>query len=104
MIICTNDGFVGADQKLLPGAGETISYDLRGYDAGTEVNTEETRDLVPAPFCGGNGEGTDQSNPSLAEEGVIRVHRTLQGNGNLADNLDWDDNERVARVTITRNN
>ncbi len=81
MIICTNDGFVGADQKRLPRAdGETVTYTLRGYDAGTEINTENRADLVPAPFCG-DGQGTGATNPSLAENGVIRVHRTLQGTG-----------------------
>ena len=104
MIICTNDGFTGADAKNLPGEGQTITYDLRGYDAGTEVNTERLRDIVPVPFCGSVGVGTGETNPSLAENGVIRVHRTLQGNGDLAPNLDWDNNEAIARVTITRTN
>ena len=103
MIICTNDGFAGADSKNLPTyAGQTITYDLRGYDAGTELNTENRADLVPAPFCGEGG-GTGESNPSLAENGVVRVHRTLQGTGDLPANFDWDNNESIARITITRN-
>ena len=105
MIICTNDGFTGADSKRLPRtAGETISYDLRGYDAGTELNTENLTDIVPAPFCGGTGEGTDQTDPSLAENGVIRVHPTLQGIGTIPDSKDWDNNSSIVTVTITRNN
>ena len=103
MIICTNDGFAGADSKNLPRVdGESITYDLRGYDAGTELNTENRADLVPAPFCGEGG-GTGESNPSLAENGVVRVHRTLQGTGDLPANFDWDNNESIARITITRN-
>ena len=102
MIICTNDGFAGSRAKNLPQAdGESITYDLRGYDAGTEVNTERVADIVPAPFCG-DGSGTDQTNPSLAEDGVVRVHRTLQGNGDIDASKDWDNNEDIARVTITR--
>ena len=71
MIICTNDGFAGSRAKNLPSAdGETIRYYLRGYDAGTEENTERRADLVPAPFCGDGG-GTEETNPSLAENGVV---------------------------------
>ena len=103
MIICTNDGFAGANSKRLPRAvGETATYTLRGYDAGTEINTENNADLVPAPFCLGDGAGTDQTNPSLAEDGVIRVHRTLQGNGTLDPSLDWDNNEDIAYIEVTR--
>ena len=103
MIICTNDGFAGSDAKNLPRVdGETVRYDLRGYDAGTEVNTELLSDLVPAPFCGGSGQGTDVTNPALAEDGVVRVHRTLQGIGDIPDAKDWDNNEQVAYVEITR--
>ena len=106
MIICTNDGFAGSDSKNLPRVdGETIRYDLRGYDAGTEINTENRADLVPAPFCGDDGQGTFDTNPSLAEDGVIRVHRTLQGNGDLPlEKFDWDNNEDIAYVEITRLN
>ena len=103
MIICTNDGFTASDSKNLPGAGETITYNLRGYDAGTEINTENRADVVPAPFCGEGG-GTGETNPSLAENGVIRVHQTLLGAGDLFPAFDWDDNENIASVTITRNN
>ncbi len=103
MIICTNDGFTGADSKSLPSSvGQTISYDLRGYDAGTEVNTENRADIVPAPFCGDGG-GTGESNPSLAENGVIKVHRNILGNGDLPANFAWDNNEAIVTVTITRN-
>ena len=103
MIICTNDGFAGSRAKNLPnGVGETVTYDLRGYDSGTEVNTELLSDLVPAPFCGGSGQGTFDTNPALAEDGVIRVHRTLQGVGDIPDSKDWDNNNNIAYVEITR--
>ena len=103
MIICTNDGFTGSRAKNLPTqAGEVVTYDLRGYDAGTEINTELLSDLVPAPFCGGSGQGTFDTNPDLAEDGVIRVHRTLQGVGDVPASKDWDNNEDIAVVTIRR--
>ena len=101
MIVCTNDGFTGSDSKNLPGVGESVTYALRGYDAGTEINTENRADIVPAPFCGDDGRGTGETDPSLAENGVIRVHQTLQGNGDLPANFDWDNNENIALVTIT---
>ena len=102
MIVCTNDGFTASNAKNLPGAGETVTYDLRGYDAGTEINTENRADIVPAPFCQDEpGVGTEESNPSLAENGVVRVHRTLEGNGDIPASFDWDNNESIVTVTIT---
>ncbi len=101
MIVCTNDGFAGLDGRRVPGRdGQTRTYYLRGYDAGTEVNTEARGDIVPAPFCG-EGDGTDMSNPDLAENGVIRNHRGIRGTGDLdPDIFDW--NGPVVRVTVTR--
>jgi hypothetical protein len=101
MIICTNDGFGGVNAKQLPTAdGQTIEYRLKSFDAGTEINTELRSDLVPAPFCG-EGDGSTESNPELAENGVIGSHSTLQGVGDLNPDLDW--RGPVGRVQITRN-
>ncbi|MGH1505907.1 MAG: spondin domain-containing protein [Acidimicrobiales bacterium] len=100
MLICTNDGFGGVDNFRLPSRdGATRSYALRSYDAGTELNTEARGDLVPAPFCG-DGDGSGDSNPALAENGVIRPHRGIQGTGDLGP--DFDFGRRVGEVTITR--
>lgn len=99
MIICTNDGFTGLDSRPVPGHGESLSYLVRGYDAGTEFNSEVRADLVPAPFCG-EGPGSGESNPELAEGGVVRPHRTLVGIGDLDPALDWAG--PVARITVTR--
>ena len=100
MIVCTNDGFAGLDSRNLPRRdGQTKTYRLRGFDAGTEINTEMRADLVPAPFCG-EGEGSGASNPELAENGKIRRHRTLQGVGDLNPALDWSG--VVAELRITR--
>jgi len=40
MLIPTNDGFVGLDSIPIPRAAGTYTYDLYGYDAGTETNDE----------------------------------------------------------------
>ncbi len=104
MIICTNDGFAGLDSKFLPSAGRTKTYYLYGYDAGTELNTENRADIVPAPFCstpkgapGGNGE--DQ--PDIDGFGRINFHPTLKGVGDLPDSFDWSG--PVLKVTVTNN-
>ncbi|MEM7326116.1 MAG: spondin domain-containing protein [Actinomycetota bacterium] len=100
MVICTNDGFAGLNSKSLPRwPGDSRTFNVRAYDAGTEINTEMREDLVPAPFCGPEG-GTGMSNPELAENSVIRPHRTLLGVGDLDPSLDWQG--PVMRVTITR--
>lgn len=100
MVICTNDGFAGLDSKRLPARdGQTRSFRVQAWDAGTEINTELREDLVPAPFCG-PGDGSTMSNPALAENGVIRTHRTLLGVGDLDPSLDWEG--PVMKITVTR--
>ncbi len=101
MLICTNDGFAGLDSKTLPRSDSAKQYRLQGYDAGTEINTELRADLVPAPFCQlGSGLGTGESNPALAENGVVRRHQGIQGVGDLEDKFDWSG--PVAELTIAR--
>lgn len=98
MLICTNDGFAGLDAKTLPGAvGQSKQYQLQGYDAGTELNTEADIDLVPAPFCGDPAVGS-ASGPD--EDGVIKRHRGITGAGVLDGSFDW--NGPVAEVVIER--
>ena len=100
MLICTNDGFAGLASRRLPRyIGQSKTFYLKAYDAGTEMNTELRADLVPAPLCG-EGEGSDASNPELAENGVITRHRSLQGVGDIDPALDWSG--PVAMVTVTR--
>ena len=100
MIICTNDGFAGLDTHTLPtGEGRTRNYSIPAYDAGTEINTELRSDIVPAPFCG-DGPGAGESNPALAENSVIRRHRTLRGVGDLDPALDWQG--PVGHLSITK--
>lgn len=101
MLICTNDGFAGLNSFQVPNmVGQTRSVRVMAWDAGTEINTERHEDLVPAPFCGGQGAGTGMSNPALAENGTISRHLTIRGIGDLNPVYDW--RGRVAEVTVTR--
>jgi Spondin_N len=109
MLICTNDGFTGVNGIKLPGGmGKSVSRETNGYDAHTEVNTEDYADLVP-PCQGligappGQPMGTANSNPDLAEGGVIAHHEGIQGGVDLDPSLQghgWSD--PVARVTVER--
>jgi hypothetical protein len=102
MVVCSNDGFAGLDGRRLPRAdGQSRTYYLKAYDAGTEINTEADVDLVPAPFCGTPEIGSGVSNPELAENGVIRRHRGIQGIGVL-DPAEYGWRGPVVKVTVTR--
>jgi Spondin_N len=106
MLICTNDGFTGLDGERLPRwVGESVEYEANGYDAGTEINTEDFDDIVPpcGPLTGVDsmGAGTGMSNPALAEGGVIAHHGGITGAADLIPDLHgWDD--PIMEVTITR--
>lgn len=115
MLICTNDGFTGVDSLRLPKrVDDAVVVETDGYDAGTEVNTEDFADIVP-PCQGLNGvssddDGTGTSDPTLAENGVIHHHAGI----NADDDTDPDDSDDdlteaahgwtdpVGRVSITR--
>lgn len=106
MLICTNDGFTGIDGIRLPKeVGHKVTVSTAGYDAGTEINTEDFADIVPP--CQGligvssDDPGTGMSNPALAEGDVIRHHPGIQGGDDLlVDVHAWED--PVARVVIER--
>lgn len=107
MLICTNDGFTGVDGLRLPKkVGDIVEYESDAYDAGTEINTEDFADLVPpCPVLTGvdpgGDAGTDESNPALAENGVIHHHDGIQGIDDLSVAIhDWTN--PVARITIER--
>jgi Spondin_N len=106
MLICTNDGFTGVDSLRLPkDVGEAIVVRSAGYDAGTEINTEDFADIVPP--CQGlvgvsSGEpGTGTSNPALAEGGIIHHHPGIAGGADLVPAIHgWTD--PVAQITVER--
>ncbi len=106
MLICTNDGFTGVDTLRLPKMiGESVEVTTRGYDAGSELNTEDFVDIVPP--CQGlvgvssDDPGTGVSNPALAENGVITHHAGIAGGVDLLPGVHgWDD--PVAHVQVVR--
>lgn len=105
MLVATNDGIVGLDTVPLPDAvNESRTYYANGYDVGTEQNTELFADLVPPAqtlILGGEPEGTTESNPDLAEDGIITPHPGIAGVGNLPPSVyDWD--EPAAAVHVER--
>ena len=106
MLICTNDGFTGVDAQKLPRrVGEWKQFNLTGYDAGTEKNTEDFADIVPP--CQGlvgissDDEGTGMSNPALAENGVITKHLGVEGGNDLVARVHGWRNP-VAKVRVRR--
>lgn len=104
MLICTNDGFTGVSGLRLPAkTGDEITIHTIGYDAGTEINTENFVVIVPPcqGLIGVTGDpGTGTTNPALAEGGVIHVHEGIQGDGDLIPAVHgWTD--PVATLTIT---
>lgn len=106
MLICTNDGFTGLDTRRLPKKeGDDVVVETPGYDAGTEVNTEDFADIVP-PCQALNGVSSDDggsgtSDPSIAEDGVIETHDGIDGDDDLtAAAHGWTG--PVASITITR--
>ena len=106
MLIATNDGIVGLDTVPLPErVNESRTYYANGYDVGTERNTEHFEDLVPPAqslIQGGDPDGgTGESNPDLAEDGVIRPHPGISGTGDLSvETYGW--REPAALVQIER--
>ena len=98
MLIPTNDTFAALDSMPLPAEG-SVTYYLKAYDAGTEENDQNCRN-IPGPRCGGegyNGESAD------GDEGFVHVsngfHR-LPGNTLRPNTYDW--RNPVAKVTVTR--
>ena len=108
MLICTNDGFTGLDSLKLPvHIGDQVTAATAGYDAGTEINTEDFADIVPpcqALVGVSSGEpGTGTSNPALAEGGVIHHHDGIAGGSDLLPEVHgWDVNAPVAEVIVER--
>jgi hypothetical protein len=106
MLICTNDGFTGVNSLRLPQRIGGVSHAVgRAYDAGTEINTEDFADIVPpCPALTGvdsSDAGSGVSNPALAQNGVVRFHRNIQGIADLIPSVHaWY--EPVLLVTVQR--
>jgi hypothetical protein len=96
MLICTNDGFSGADSLPLPRTvGQVVTHLANSYEAGTEANTEDFRDIVPPcqDLIGvTGGPGTGQSDPALAQNSVIQHHPGISGRRDLLPEVHgWTD-------------
>jgi hypothetical protein len=106
MLICTNDGFAGLNSVSLPKqVGDSVTYMANSYDSGTEINTEDFADIVPpcAALSGvpSDDAGTDESNPALAEGGVVQRHAGISGISDLSVEVHgWTD--PVVEVVIER--
>ncbi len=106
MLICTNDGLTGLDDKRLPAqVGQTKNFHTRPYDAGTEINTEDFADMVPPcpPLTGvpSTDPGTGMSDPALAQNGVIRHHPGIHGDDDLSKAIHGF-GAKIAEISITR--
>ena len=103
MLVCTNDGFAGIDSVKLPIKKLTL-YGM-AYDARTEMNTENFADMVP-PCQGAIGvssddDGTAQTNPAIAEDGVIIPHAGIVGDEDLQERIhEWGSS--VVKIDIVR--
>lgn len=106
MLICTNDGFTGIDGVRLPKrVGRSRTVTTKGYDAGTEINTEDFANMVPPcqSLIGVSSgeEGTGMSDPALAQGGVVKRHPGIEGDSDLVPEVHgW--HGPVAKVKITR--
>ncbi len=96
MMLPTNDGFIALNNMTLPQNG-SVRYELNGYDAGTETNTEACAD-IPGPLCGGAALSPDDTG-----EGFVHIHRGIRGvNSDEIDPNSYDWKNPVAAVSITK--
>ncbi len=105
MLICTNDGFTGLDRVRLPMKGHKV-YQIAGYDAGTEDNTEKSPDIVDAcsdlgrVVLAGDPNGNEDAAVDTDPQQLIRHHPGIRGVGDLQREHRWRD--PVAVVIIKR--
>ncbi len=106
MLICTNDGFLGLDAVQLPSHGMR-TFDLVGWDAGRENNTEMSEHIVdpcsalgPMPLSG-DPNGNRDAEVATVPPGPIHLHPGIAGSGDLSPAMHGWSNP-VARVTIAR--
>lgn len=106
MLICTNDGFTGLDAGTLPEHG-SVTYHAAGYDAGTEVNTEQSTDNVdPCSGLGpvhlpGDPDGNEDTAVDSSPHMPIHHHMGIEGVGELTVN-DHGWTGPTAMVTVER--
>ena len=95
MVVCTNDGFSGADSHTLSAdASETFTLPI--YDAGSETNVLTLNYWVPP--CSPDGAS---ENITDDENGSITLHPGQSGSENPV--FDFEAGTGLLEVTITRN-
>jgi hypothetical protein len=87
----TNDGFSGISAVDAYALTEPLVLDVRGYDAGSEKNSEKKG------FLGALGGGNDRD----PENGVVTYHTGIRGDADAPKEWNWNVDGPVARVTIT---
>ena len=100
MLICTNDGFAGLNAARLPGGFNEAVFYAAGYDSGTEVNDEVAGSIVGPCFGIGPVTGLMGGGGRTAENGVVHMHRGIQGIADLTSAHDWTG--PVARIVVQR--
>lgn len=87
----TNDGFSGFTGFDGYGLTAATTIDVRGYDAGSEINNEKKG------FLGALGAGNERD----PENGVVTWHTGIRGDADAPKEWNWDVNAPVAHVTFT---
>jgi hypothetical protein len=102
MLICTNDGFTGIDSLRLPNNSRTRVAYAGGYDAGSEINTERSEDIVdPCSALGPvvlDGDTNGNENALVDAAGVVTRHRGIVGESDLLSAHNWD--RAVVKVKV----
>lgn len=100
MLVNTNDGFAGLDSVDISGLGrnESMSFQARVYDAGTEANDEAAAHLP--------GQGGEGFNATRNDRDFVAVHPGVVGlddglSGSALDQSHRFDNPG-ARIVVTR--
>lgn len=99
MLICTNDGIAGLDGAKLPRKGRR-SYRVRSWDAGTEMNTERSIDIVDA--CSALGAVALPGDPNGNRDAEVDMmpHRPVMPHPGVAGVGDLDpEMHEIERVT-----
>ena len=102
MLICSNDGFTGIDSLRLPNNNRARVAYAHGYDAGSEINSERSEDIVDACSLLGpvllDGDDNGNENESVDADGVITRHRGIVGESDLMVGHNWRDG--VVKVKV----
>ena len=102
MLVNTNDAITGLDSQSIGtlDVGQSASYLLPAYDAGTEFNSENAGS-IPGPAAGGEG-----FNATRDDSDLIRIHPGVVsgqdglGTSTLDGSHKWDN--PVVKLTVTR--